>query len=49
MRNGDLQVAGRSSREALKATGLGVLVEFVMVGLAGSVWTVGVTVHFATA
>ena len=33
---------------ALKATGIGILVEFGMVCLAGSVWMVGVTTHFMT-
>lgn len=49
MRQRDIRSAGRSSLEALKATGLGMLAEFVMVSLAGSVWTIGVVVHFATA
>ena len=48
-RGGDLQSATRSSAEALKAMGLGMLVEFFMVALAGSVWTIGVIVHFTTA
>ncbi len=37
-----------SSVAALKAMGLGMLVELGMVALAGSVWTIGVIVHFAT-
>jgi uncharacterized protein YqgC (DUF456 family) len=48
-RGGDLRSAARSSTEALKAMGMGMLVEFFMVALAGSVWTIGVIVHFATA
>jgi uncharacterized protein YqgC (DUF456 family) len=48
VRVGDSRTALRSSLEALKATGLGMLVEFAMVALAGSVWTIGVIVHFAT-
>jgi uncharacterized protein YqgC (DUF456 family) len=48
VRVGDSRAALRSSLEALKATGLGMLVEFAMVALAGSVWTIGVIVHFAT-
>jgi hypothetical protein len=47
VRVGDSRTALRSSLEALKATGLGMLVEFAMVALAGSVWTIGVIVHFA--
>ncbi|NLV71815.1 MAG: DUF456 domain-containing protein [Actinobacteria bacterium] len=49
LRRRDLRSALRSSGEALKAMGLGMLVEFGMVSLAGSVWTVGVIVHFAMA
>ena len=49
VRGGDFQSALRSSVEALKATGLGMLVEFAMVALAGSVWMIGVIVHFAVA
>jgi uncharacterized protein len=48
-RGGDYQTASRSSWEALKALGMGMIVEFFMVALAGSVWTIGVIVHFATA
>lgn len=48
-RGRDAQAALHSSWEALKAMGLGMVVEFLMVALAGSVWTVGVIVHFATA
>lgn len=49
LRSHDAQVALRSSGEALKAMGMGMVVEFLMVALAGSVWTVGVIIHFATA
>jgi uncharacterized protein len=38
----------KSSIETLKAMGTGVVVEFCMVCLAGSVWTIGVISHFAT-
>jgi uncharacterized protein len=48
VRRRDLGDALRASVEALKATGLGILVELALVCLAGSVWTVGVVVHFAT-
>jgi hypothetical protein len=34
--------------ETLKATGIGVLVEFGLVCLAGSVWVIGATTHFMT-
>ena len=47
MRGGDSQAAIHSSWEALKAMGMGMIVEFFMVALAGSVWTIGVIVHFA--
>lgn len=43
------RTAMHSSWEALKAMGTGMVVEFIMVALAGSVWTVGVIVHFVTA
>ena len=45
----DSRTAGRSSVETLKAMGMGMLIEFFMVSLAASVWTIGVIVHFATA
>jgi uncharacterized protein YqgC (DUF456 family) len=48
VRRGELQAALHSSLQTLKAMGLGMLVEFFMVALAGSVWTIGVIVHFAT-
>ena len=46
VRLSDYRTAGRSSVEALKAMGIGMLVEFFMVSLAASVWTIGVIVHF---
>ena len=46
VRRRDVKAALKASGEALKATGLGILVEFTMVCLAGSVWALGVTVHF---
>jgi hypothetical protein len=49
LRKEEFQPALTSSIEALKAMGLGMVVEFFMVALAGSVWTIGVIVHFATA
>lgn len=45
-RRHDLHAALSSSAAALKAMGLGILIEFVMVCLACSVWTVGVIAHF---
>jgi uncharacterized protein YqgC (DUF456 family) len=48
-RGGDSQAALHSSWQALKAMGMGMAVEFFMVSLAGSVWTIGVIVHFVTA
>jgi len=48
VRNRDFRSALRSSVETLKATGIGVLVEFGMVCLAGSVWMIGVITHFMT-
>ena len=47
-RRRDLRAALDSSVETLKATGLGVLVEFGMVCLAASVWMIGVIAHFTT-
>ena len=46
VRRRDVKAALKASGEALKATGLGILVEFTMVCLAGSVWALGVIVHF---
>jgi hypothetical protein len=34
--------------ETLKATGIGVVLEFGMVCLAGSVWMIGAITHFMT-
>jgi len=48
VRRRDFRVALDSSIGALKAMGLGMLVEFLMVSLASSVWMVGIIVHFAT-
>ena len=48
VRRREFRVALDSSIGALKAMGLGMLVEFLMVSLASSVWMVGVIVHFAT-
>jgi len=47
VRRRDLRQALRASLLALKATGIGILIEFAMVCLAGFVWVVGVVVHFA--
>ena len=47
-RHRDLRSALDSSVATLKATGIGILVEFGMVCLAASVWTIGVVAHFAT-
>ena len=49
VRLSDSRTAGRSSVETLKAMGMGMLIEFFMVSLAASVWTIGVIVHFAAA
>lgn len=49
VRLNDSRTAGRSSVETLKAMGMGMLIEFFMVSLAASVWTIGVIVHFAVA
>jgi uncharacterized protein len=46
VRHRDLRAALDSSVQTLKATGLGILVEFAMVCLAASVWTIGVIAHF---
>jgi uncharacterized protein YqgC (DUF456 family) len=46
VRRRDLKAALTASAAALKATGIGILVEFTMVCLAGSVWALGVIVHF---
>ena len=44
----DFAAALRSSVETLKATGLGILLEFGLVCLATSVWIIGVITHFVT-
>ncbi len=46
VRRRDLKAALTASAAALKATGIGILVEFTMVCLAGSVWALGVIAHF---
>ena len=48
VRRRDFRAALDSSVETLKATGLGILVEFGMVCLAASVWMIGAIVHFTT-
>jgi uncharacterized protein YqgC (DUF456 family) len=48
VRHRDHRAALSSSASALKAAGTGILIEFGMVCLAGSVWAVGVLVHFTT-
>ena len=47
-RRRDLRAALGATLQTLRATGLGILVEFGMVCLAASVWTIGVIVHFAS-
>lgn len=47
-RTGHLQGAAASSWAALKATGVGILIEFGFACAAASVWVIGVWVHFAT-
>jgi uncharacterized protein YqgC (DUF456 family) len=47
VRHRDLRHALRSSLQTLKAMGTGVVVEFLLICVAASVWTVGVIVHFA--
>ena len=47
-RRRDFPAALRASGSALKAMGLGVLVEFGCAALASSVWMIGVIAHFAT-
>ena len=48
VRRDDFNEALKASGEALKATGLGMLVEFVLVALSSSIWMIGLIVHFAT-
>ena len=47
-RHGDLRHAVHSSLQTLKAMGTGVIVEFLLICVAASVWTVGVLAHFWT-
>jgi uncharacterized protein len=47
-RRRDFRAALDSSVETLKATGLGILVEFGLVCLAASLWMIGVIVQFTT-
>lgn len=47
-RQRDAKSAFSSSLEALKATGLGILVELLLACLAGSTWVVGLWIHFST-
>lgn len=46
VRRRDVKAALVASGQALKATGIGILVEFTMVCLAGSAWALGVSIHF---
>jgi uncharacterized protein len=48
LRHRDLRHAFRSSLQTLKAMGTGVVVEFLLICVAASVWTVGVIGHFVT-
>ena len=48
VRHRDLRQAWHYSAQTLKATGTGVLIEFLLVCVAASVWTIGWIVHFAT-
>lgn len=48
IRHGDARKAVRYSLETLKAMGIGVLVELLLLCVAVSVWWAGVIVHFAT-
>jgi len=48
VRRRDFRASLASSVETLKATGFGILVEFGMVCLAGSVWMIGVITYFTT-
>jgi uncharacterized protein YqgC (DUF456 family) len=47
-RRRDFSSSLKSSAETLKATGIGVVLEFGMVCLAGSVWMIGAITHFMT-
>jgi uncharacterized protein YqgC (DUF456 family) len=48
VRHRDHRAALASSAATLKATGTGLLIEFGMACLAGSVWAIGVIAHFLT-
>jgi uncharacterized protein YqgC (DUF456 family) len=48
IRHGEARTALRYSLETLKAMGVGVLVEFLLLCVAVSIWSVGVLVHFTT-
>ncbi|WP_309082462.1 DUF456 domain-containing protein [Zhihengliuella sp.] len=48
-RRRDFGAALRSSGSALKATGIGILIEFGCAALATSVWVIGVIWHFTSA
>ncbi|WP_312180271.1 DUF456 domain-containing protein [Arthrobacter sp.] len=48
VRQRSLSAAASSSWAALKATGLGLLVELALALAAGTTWVIGVWVHFAT-
>lgn len=48
IRQRSLSAAASSSWAALKATGLGLLVELALALAAGTAWVIGVWVHFAT-
>ena len=47
-RRKDFNQALRASGSALKATGIGILVEFGMAAIASSIWVIGVIWHFAS-
>lgn len=48
IRHGEARKAFHYSLETLKAMGTGVLVEFLLLCVAASVWSAGVLAHFAT-
>ena len=48
LRHGDLRHAFHSSLQTLKAMGTGVIVEFLLICAAASVWMVGVIGYFVT-
>lgn len=48
VRHRDHRAALSTSAATLKSAGIGILIEFGMVCLAGSVWAVGVIAHFST-